>query len=121
MNHLPQIYLKKTFNDLWAYCEEDLSRTCASKFRSYGDICPTIIRYWQLVSGNFTPCNIYEYGRDFLLCDENIAESVDCICHRKKKIICLNDGDHVTHFEDYKQRLIQAFETILPEKSNYEQ
>ena len=120
LNHLPQIYLKKTYEEIWKHCEEELSRTCASKFRSYGDICPTFIRYWQLASGYFTPCNVYKYGRTFFLCDEIIDETVDCICHQKKRIICLNDGDHVTHFEENKEKLHKAFEIILPDKSSYE-
>lgn len=120
MNHLPQIYLKKTYEEIWKYCEDDLSRTCASKFRSYGDVSPTLIRYWQLASGDFTPCNVYKYGRVFYLCDENISESVECIRHQKKKLVCLNDGEHVTHFEDYKKRLLEAFEQILPEKCGFE-
>ena len=120
MNHLPQIYLKKTFDEIWKYCEEDLSRTCASKFRSYGDISPTLIRYWQLASGNFTSCNVYKYGQVFYLSDQNISACVDCISHRKKRIICINDGDHVTHFEENKKRILEALETILPDKSGFE-
>lgn len=121
MNHLPQIYLKKTYDEIWKYCGEDLSRTCANKFRSYGDVSPTLIRYWQLASGNFTSCNIYDYGQVFYLSDQNIAACVDCICHQKKKIICVNDGSHVTHFEDNKERLVKALEQVLPEKSTFEQ
>lgn len=120
LNHLPQIYLKKTYHEIWKYCEEELSETCSSKFRSYGDICPTLIRYWQLASGNFTPCNINKYGKTFLLNDDNISESVNCIVYQKKKLICLNDGEHVTHFEDYKEKLHKAFEMIFPDKSNFE-
>ena len=120
INHLPQIYLKKTYDEIWKYCEEDLSRTCASKFRSYGDVSPTLIRYWQLASGDFTPCDVSKHGRVFFLSDENISESVDCILHQKKSIVCLNDGDHVTHFEDNKKRLLEAFEQILPDKCGYE-
>ena len=120
LNHLPQIYLKKTYDEIWKCCGEELARTCESKFRSYGDVSPTLIRYWQLASGNFTPCNVYKYGKVFYLCDKNISESVDCICHQKKKLICLNDGDHVTHFDEYKERLIKAFEQILPNKCGFE-
>lgn len=120
MNHLPQVYLKKTYDEIWKYCREDLERTCSSKFRSYGNVSPTLIRYWQLVSGNFTPCNVYKYGRVFYLCDNNISDSVDCIIRQKKKIICLNDGEHVTHFEDYKERLNHAFGQVLPKKSSFE-
>lgn len=120
MNHLPQIYLKKTYDEIWKYCGDDLSRTCYSKFRSYGDVCPTLIRYWQLASGDFTPCNVYKYGKVFHLCDENIDEGVDCISHQSKKIVCLNDCEKVSDFEGYKERIINAFEQILPDKCCFE-
>ena len=119
-HHQPQGYLKETYNEVWASCSEDLERTSTRRFRAWGDVAPWLIRYWQLASGNFTPCNVYKDGIVFFLCDENIAESVDCIRHQKKKIVCLNDGEHVTHFEDYKRRLLDAFEQILPDKCGYE-
>ena len=105
-HHLPQGYLKRTYDEVWSRCGEDLKRTSKSRFRQYGDIAPWLIRYWQLASGNFTPFNVYKDGKAFYLSDENISECVDCILHQKKKLICLNDGDHVTHFEDYKEKLI---------------
>lgn len=119
-HHLPQGYLKKTYHDVWEHCEKDLHRTCKNRFREYGDVCHWLNRYWQLASGNFTPYHVFKDGQVFYLGDKNIAESVDCIRHKKKKLVCLNDGDHVTHFEDYKKRLLEAFEQILPEKSSFE-
>ena len=120
LNHLPQIYLKKTYDEIWKYCGEELERTCSSKFRSYGDICPTFIRYWQLASGSFTPCNIYKYGEFFDLSDDNIEKSVECIYHQNAKIVCLNDNEGITNFEKYKEKLLNAFENILPEKCGFE-
>lgn len=119
-HHQPQGYLKKTYDDVWKHCEKDIHRTCSNKFRTYGNVAPWLLRYWQLASGNFTPYHVFKDGQVFYLGDKNIAESVDCIRHKKKKLVCLNDGDHVTHFEDYKKRLLEAFEQILPEKSSFE-
>lgn len=120
LNHLPQIYLKKTYEEIWRYCKADLERTCASKFRSYGNVSPTLIRYWQLASGNFTPCNIYKYGQVFHLCDKNISNSLSCIYQQRKKIVCLNDCEKVSDFEDYKEKIIKALESILPDKCSFE-
>ena len=120
LNHLPQIYLKKTYDEIWEFCGEELRRTCSSKFRSYGDICPTFIRYWQLASGNFSPCNIYKYGKFFNLSDENIDKSVECVYNQKSKIVCINDNEGVTNFEEYKEKLIKAFEHIFPDKCSFE-
>lgn len=120
LNHLPQIYLKKTYEEIWKYCRTELERTCASKFRSFGNISPTLIRYWQLASGNFTPCNIYKYGGVFHLSEDNISDSIDCICHQRKKIVCLNDCENVSDFENFKERIIKAFEMTLPNKCSFE-
>ena len=119
-HHLPQGYLKHIYDEIWSNCEEDLTRTSYNKFRAYGDVAPWLIRYWQLASGNFSPCNVNNDGKAFYLCDDIISECVDCISHQKKKLICLNDDEHVTHFEENKQQLLRAFEQILPEKSSFE-
>ena len=119
-HHQPQGYLKKTYDDVWEHCEKDIYRTCSNKFRTYGNVAPWLLRYWQLASGNFTPYNVFKDGEVFYLSDDNISESVDCICHQKKKMVCLNDGEHVTNFEDYKERLLNAFEQILPDKCSFE-
>lgn len=119
-HHLPQGYLKETYKDVWAHFEKELKSTGLTKFREYGNVAHWIERYWQLAKGNFTPYNVYKDGRAFYLKDNNISESVDCITHQKKKIVCLNDGEHVTHFENYKERILRAFEQILPEKSSFE-
>lgn len=120
LNHLPQVYLKKTYEEIWENCQADLERTCESKFRTYGNVSPTLIRYWQLASGRFTPCNVYKYGRVFQLCDESISKSVDCIIHRRRKIVCLNDTEMVSNFDEYKKQIINAFEQVLPDKSSFE-
>ena len=86
-HHLPQGYLKETYNVVWNNCEDDLRRTCSDKFRSYGDIAHWLIRYWQLASGKFSPYNMCKYGRVYFLKEKNISESVDCICYQKKKIV----------------------------------
>ena len=119
-HHQPQGYLKTIYNDVWSHCEEDIHRTCNNRLRTYGDVCHWLVRYWQLVSGNFTPYNVFKDGKVFYLSDKNIAESVECILHQKKRVICLNDGDHVTHFEDNKKMLLEAFEQILPDKCGFE-
>lgn len=119
-HHQPQGYLKKTYDDVWEHCKKDLGRSCSDKFRTYGNISHWLIRYWQLASGSFTPYNVFKDGKVYFLSDKNISDSVDCISHQKKKLVCLNDGEHATHFEDYKEKILRAFEQILPEKSSFE-
>jgi hypothetical protein len=120
MNHLPQGYLKQTYDEVWKYCEEHLIRTCSDKYRSYGDVCFWLFRYWQLASGNFTPYNIFEDGILYNITEENIGDIDNCIRYQKKKILCLNDVESTLKFKEYKQIILEAFETILPNKSSFE-
>lgn len=118
--HLPQAFLKETFEAVWSHCEEDIIRSCRQKFRDYGGVCFWLVRYWQLTSGNFTPYNIFKDGQLFpLMTNRRFNEAIDCIKYQKKKVICVNDGEY-THFEDYKDKLLSAFEEILPQSSSFE-
>ena len=53
--HLPNSYLKSTFEEVWEKEYEVLNDTCTHKFRDRRDVNQWLIRYWQLVKGNFAP------------------------------------------------------------------
>lgn len=119
-HHLPQGYLKETYNNVWEHCEKDLQRTCKSRFRAYGDIAPWLLRYWQLASGNFTPYNVFKDGRCYHINDNNIMKCIDSIHNHTYKLICINDNESVNNMEEYQKLIIDAFDAILPKKSLFE-
>ena len=45
---------------------------------------------------------------------------VDTIVKRKARIICANDANKPIDFLRARQQIIEAFEKILPEKSEFE-
>ena len=51
-------------------------------------------------------------------------DSLESICRdierQRWRMICLNDSEHISDFDRQCQRLCEAFERILPEKSSYE-
>lgn len=118
-HHLPQGYLKSTLEEVWECHEEVMLRTTASRFRNITDVCPWVLRYWQLAKGNFVPLNVEKDGIHLLVSEASLNEIVKIIeCH-KKKIICLSENDE-TPFEAAKDRINAAFHKILPEKSSFE-
>lgn len=119
-SHLPQGYLKKVYDEVWSHCEQELIRTSHNKFRAYGDVAPWLIRYWQLVSGSFTPYNIFKDGSFYVINDNIIPVIMDCIIHQKKKLICLNDSESLIDFEGCKSQILEAFNKILPQRSSFE-
>ena len=118
-NHLPQGYLKSIYDDVWASCREDLDWMSAHRFRTWGDITSWLIRYWQLASGRFTPYNIYKDGIYREIKDSDIDKIIRCIRNQEKRMICLNDTNNID-FDVMKQKIQNAFEHILPEKSSFE-
>jgi hypothetical protein len=118
--HLPQGYLKSTYEEVWAACRQDLLRVSKYRFRQYGDITSWLLRYWQLAAGRFVPYNTHRDGAYYVIKDDNISAIADCIRQQKKALLCLNDTEATTHFEECKRTIHAAFEAILPSKSSYE-
>ena len=120
MNHLPQGYLKQTYNEVWKCCEEHIRRTCSDKFRSYGDIAFWLLRYWQLASGHFTPYDIFKDGKYYDIKDTTISTISTYIMHQKVKLICLNDTPIQMNYDINRKKILDAFDTILPDKCSFE-
>lgn len=117
LRHLPAVYLKRSFTEVWAADPGLLSQTCAHRFRDSGDVSQCVVRFWQLLSGNFQPYNWKKAGKAFTAADA--AEAADRIRQKTYKMICINDsGD--CDFEAAKQAVNQAFAQVLPEKSSFE-
>lgn len=119
-SHLPQGFLKRIYDDVWSHCESDLIRTSKSKFRVCGDAAFWLIRYWQLASGRFTPYNIFKDGRFFVITDDSVSTIFNCISRQEKTLVCLNDTDNITKYEECKRKILEAFDVILPNKSSFE-
>jgi len=119
-HHVAQGYLKKTYDEVWKNCEKDLIRTSHNRFRQYGDVSIWLIRYWQLASGSFYPYNTKKDGIYLPIEENRMEEIVDCIHHQKKKLICLNDTEETSNYEESKMKILNAFEAILPDKCIFE-
>ena len=117
--HLPQGYLKKSYEEVWAHCGKDLCRVSQNRFRQYGDISIWLVRYWQIASGQFSPINPNIDGRFFSLNKDHLMEIGNCIRNQTESIVCLNDKEK-DHFEESRDYLIASFNDILPEKSSFE-
>lgn len=116
-SHSPIAYLKSTFEKVWEKEYEVLNETSKRKFRSADDVNHFIFRDWQFCEGNFCPRKMMS-----IYC--RIQEDIDYACklieEQKYKTVCLNDDPIREEFETEKQRLINSFKKILPEKSSFE-
>lgn len=117
--HLPQPFLKSTFDILWEQEFDTLHKTCCSKFRNMTDINQYLVRYWQLVSGLFIPANPSKRGIRIAMKDSNVNFAANTIQQKKKPLININDTSIIA-FEESKNIIKAAFDSILPNKSAFE-
>lgn len=117
-NHIPVSYNKKFFDIVWSKEKELLEGVSTHKFRQKDDINHWLIRYWQLCTGYFSPRST-KFGNYYDISSE-LLDIIKEINSPRYSVICLNDGDGIIDFEDYKSKLLEAFEKRYPVKSSFE-
>ncbi len=114
--HSATSFCKQTFSDVWNDIPEILKAVCRNKFRSKEDVNQYIFRYWQLLSGNFTPA---KPNSDYITIGKTDAAKLEKIINNKR-IVCINDdpGDFDVKSEEAKinDLLMKKF----PDKSTFE-
>lgn len=119
-HHLPTPLRKSDYIKVWDTIPGELDLACKSKFRSKTDFNQYLIRNWAMVEGDFTPSNYRRKGSVFFDINKDIKEIIKTIENPRNKMICINDGVESLDFEKKKILIHQAFDTILPNKSNFE-
>ena len=118
-HHLPNSFLKATFEEVWAAEPEILDETCKCRIRSTTNVNQWLYKYWQLASGNFYP-RTNKIGRCYHIKDQNVYDLLDSIRHQKDAMICINDTAKTVNFEEKVRLVKEAFQSVLPEKSSFE-
>lgn len=119
IHHLPQPFLRTTFERLWSEEEETLARTCRNRFRMPTDLSQWVMRGEQLARGDFSPHG-YRDSLFARVSDEGIDHIADAVREQTYAMICINDNGGLAGLEAAKDKLKAAFEHILPEKSSFE-
>lgn len=119
-NHLPMSYCKSTWRKLWELEGDILTETISHKFRSVTDVNQFIFNYWQLMSGEFHPMNMDKQGKYFCITGTENEELLKAIREKRYKRLCINDNCSQEVFENVRDSISAAFESILPEKSKFE-
>ena len=121
--HVSQAYLKSSFEKVYELEKDEFENTSSHKFRDKTDITQYLVRYYQLLSGDFSPRKS-SFGKCFDITDDNkntiVNHILNHILNHKYKTICINDSNTNFDFEKAKQDINNAFEKILPEKSSFE-
>ncbi len=118
-SHMPQPHLRSTFERMWEQEHDILDATCRAHFRTPLGVNHWLMRYEQLATGQFSPVSMRDVKLDSLT-ETRIDDIESYIRDQKYSMVCLNDSPLLEDFEGVRDKLIAAFEAILPEKSSYE-
>ncbi|GAB1416244.1 stealth conserved region 3 domain-containing protein [Paludibacter sp.] len=117
--HNAQPYLKRTFEDVWKNCEQELIEMSANRFRSNNDYTPELFRTWQICNSDFNPYNTYQDTKMFPLLIKS-AKAIKAVREQTYSLVCLNDNVHIRNYDKVMGELKASFESILPDKSDFE-
>lgn len=122
--HMPQPYLKSTFEDVWKKEFDELDETCSHKFRHKNDVNQWLFRNWQIVSGKFEPIKIKNRGLmiDFEKNDELVELDIceKALISGEYLLMCINDGDSIKNLDLILPRVQKALENRFPNKASWE-
>ncbi len=117
--HNAQPFLKSTFEEVWEYAGDRLTKASENRFRSADDYTPELFRTWQICRSNFEPYNTYQDTKMFPLLIRS-KQAIKAIQEQSYKLVCLNDNVHIRNYAQVMIELEKAFNSILPEKSEFE-
>lgn len=117
--HIPISFLKSTMQKLIAQHPEIISATGIDHFRSERDYSNWVVRYDQMLSGNFSPRK-YNFGVQYTL--DNIDQAIADIQRGKHHLLNINDSNQLDdqRFETATRALRSCFELKFSQRSKFE-
>ena len=104
--HGPMPLLKSTYEKLWKRDKEVLHKTCLCKTRQEDNVSVYVMRYEQLLSGNFIPAKVKNRYLEVNDEPQKIAKAL-----RTSKSACINDvpmGE--TEFLETRKRILKILQ-----------
>ncbi len=117
--HISSPMLKSTFEEIWDVENELLDKVSQDKFRQPIAVNQYLFKMWDICTGKYMPTN-YKNSKYITMTEENTEIATSYIKNQKYIQMCLNDVDSSINFEKMKSEINSAFQSILPEKSEFE-
>lgn len=119
-DHLPQAFLKSSFDAAWEQDYDILDRTSRRHIRNEHDVNQWLIRQRQLAEGKFIPRK--PHNHDVFNIDQDDPRMHQIIRDQRRKMICIGDSGvfDENRVAELKAKVQADFESILGEKSAFE-
>lgn len=116
--HVGISFLKSTFEEVWDKFGDELIITTKNRVREVTDISIWLIRYYQLLKGEFVPKSVN--SSKYFDNEKGTKKICGAIKKKKYQMFCINDSSINVDFDKFTYEIISAFETTLPQKSSFE-
>lgn len=121
--HLPNSFLKSTYETVWEKEGDILKETSQHRFRHHSDVTQWLMENWQFASGTFKPRS-HKFGKAFYLSGDikdKLPQLYNYITKQQGKVVCVNDGALTFQDAEEAKRVTQkAFHQLFPVKSSFE-
>ena len=120
--HLPNPFIKGVFEEVWAAEPDLLDQTCHNRVRSTFDVNQYLMKNWLLAKGEFVPRKT-NVGRAFQFRENargTLSELESYVASGKGKMVCINDSAQIDDLDVVIEGCRQLFDSLLPDKSNFE-
>lgn len=118
--HVAQPHLKSSLQEVWDRCFDIMNITSSCKFRSDEQVNQYLLCAWNQAKGRFVPIHKNKRGIIFEISPTSIDRIVLAIKNQQFSQICLNDSPENTQYETCHRRIRDAYNMILPNKSEFE-
>ena len=118
--HLAYPHLKSTFTEIWNANPNALDITSRHKFRHDDCVNHWLACAWNMTNGYFNPVQEKSRGEEITLNSKTLDEACRIIVNSAYPQICLNDTSANDRPDLCFQGLQKAFQTLLPNKSSFE-
>ena len=118
--HVGLPHLKSSFEEAWAKEFPTMDESSRCRFRSDKQINHWMLCAWNQAKGRFSPTLESQVGRHLDISPESVGVLIDCIRNRSFPQLCINDTRFNTEAETSSIRIIEALDSIYPDKSGFE-
>ena len=116
--HVAFSFKKQSFVDIWDMFGDELYEATTHRIRTETDFSMYLMRYWQLLNGDFIPKKTYK--DKYFSAKGNLKKICRAITRKKYRMFCINDANVDVDFNYFTGEVVKAFEKVLPEKSSFE-
>ena len=118
--HLPLPHLKSTFEEIWRAQPEIMDGVSCSRFRCDDHVNQWLACAWNMIPGHFYPANEKRNGILYMVNDGNLDKICDTIRQQTLPQMCLTDKGSAEELGRCFDKILLAFNDLLPEKSSFE-